>query len=112
MSPMSHIKMKTTLKPSAELRRKFSIICGEKTTTQQAILTEPVTPLIVGKSRVIELEDVISSTSASVLRGSKYYELSPVRLDFHEKDFSVGMKSCIDSSPLKQLGKATTRIYS
>lgn len=31
-SPSSHIMMKTTERPSAELRFQFSMICGEKTT--------------------------------------------------------------------------------
>ena len=31
---------KTRERPSAEERRKFSIICGEKTTTQQAMEIE------------------------------------------------------------------------
>lgn len=34
-SPSSHIAMKTTDSPSAELRFQFSSICGEKTTTMR-----------------------------------------------------------------------------
>ena len=36
-SPRSQTTMKMSERPSAEWRRKFSIIWGEKTTTQQAI---------------------------------------------------------------------------
>ena len=42
--------------PSAELRRKFSIICGEKTTTQQAMLIEPQIPLIASMSKSYPLD--------------------------------------------------------
>jgi hypothetical protein len=34
-SPRSHITMKTTDRPSAELLFQFSMICGEKTTVAQ-----------------------------------------------------------------------------
>lgn len=37
ISPASHIMMNSIERPSALLRRKFSIICGEKTTTQHAV---------------------------------------------------------------------------
>lgn len=43
--------MKTTDSPSAEPRRKFSMICGEKTTTQHAIEMEPQMPLRASMSR-------------------------------------------------------------
>ena len=43
--------MKMIDKPSAEPRRKFSIICGEKTTIQQAIEIEPAMPDIASTSR-------------------------------------------------------------
>jgi hypothetical protein len=43
----------STLNPSAELRRKFSMICGEKTTTQQAMLIEPQMPLMAAMSSMI-----------------------------------------------------------
>lgn len=36
-SPASQTMMKSRERPSAEPRRKFSITCGENTTTQQAI---------------------------------------------------------------------------
>lgn len=36
-SPVSQMMMNWMDKPSAEERRKFSMICGEKTTTQHAI---------------------------------------------------------------------------
>ena len=39
-SPRSQTMMKTMERPSAEERRMFSIIWGEKTTTQQAIEIE------------------------------------------------------------------------
>lgn len=51
-SPSSQTTMKTTDSPSAEPRRKFSMICGEKTTTQQAIEMEPVMPLTASMSRL------------------------------------------------------------
>jgi len=38
-------------RPSAEDRRKFSMICGEKTTTQQAIDMDPQIPEIASTSR-------------------------------------------------------------
>lgn len=34
--------MNSTLRPSALLRRKFSMICGENTTTQQAVVVRSV----------------------------------------------------------------------
>ena len=37
MSPMSQTTMNCRDRPSAELRRKFSMICGENTTTQAAM---------------------------------------------------------------------------
>lgn len=40
MSPKSQIMMKAMERPSVEERRVFSIICGEKTTTQQAMEME------------------------------------------------------------------------
>jgi len=43
-SPTSQMTMKVIDRPSAEERRKFSMICGEKTTTQQAIEIEPQIP--------------------------------------------------------------------
>ena len=45
MSPRSQMIMKVRESPSADERRKFSIICGEKTTTQQAMDMEPHMPL-------------------------------------------------------------------
>jgi hypothetical protein len=36
-SPASQTMMNCSERPSEEPRRKFSMICGEKTTTQQAI---------------------------------------------------------------------------
>lgn len=42
--------MKAMERPSAELLLKFSMICGENTTTQQAIDIEPAMPLIASKS--------------------------------------------------------------
>ena len=36
-SPSSHMMINSMLRPSALLRRKFSNICGEKTTTQHAV---------------------------------------------------------------------------
>lgn len=44
--------MKATERPSADLLRKFSIICGEKTTTQQAMEMEPARPDSASMSRV------------------------------------------------------------
>jgi hypothetical protein len=35
-SPANHTTRNKSDKPSADPRRKFSMICGEKTTTQQA----------------------------------------------------------------------------
>ena len=52
-SPASQMTMKTILKPSAELRLKFSTIWGEKTTTQQAILMLPQMPLRASMSACI-----------------------------------------------------------
>lgn len=51
MSPASHMMINAIDKPSAELLLKFSMICGEKTTTQQAIETEPAMPLMASRSR-------------------------------------------------------------
>lgn len=42
---MSHVTRNTTLNPSADPLRKFSMICGEKTTIQQAMEMEPHIPL-------------------------------------------------------------------
>lgn len=39
-SPSSQTMTNCSDRPSADPRRKFSIICGEKTTTQQAIEME------------------------------------------------------------------------
>lgn len=39
-SPASQMIRNSNERPSAEPRRKFSIICGEKTTTQQAMEIE------------------------------------------------------------------------
>ena len=44
-SPSSHTIRNARERPSAEERRKFSMICGEKTTTQHAIEMEPKMPL-------------------------------------------------------------------
>lgn len=51
-SPRSQTIMKMSERPSAEERRKFSTIWGLKTTTQQAIDTEPHIPLTASKSRL------------------------------------------------------------
>jgi hypothetical protein len=51
-SPASQMTRNTTDSPSAEPRRKFSMICGEKTTTQQAIDTDPRMPLMASMSRL------------------------------------------------------------
>lgn len=45
-SPTSQMTMKAIESPSAELRRKFSTICGVKTTTQHAMEIEPQIPLM------------------------------------------------------------------
>ncbi len=53
-SPASQTMMNWSDKPSALLRRKFSMICGEKTTTQQAMemdLVEAVRKGITKKSK-------------------------------------------------------------
>jgi hypothetical protein len=47
MSPASHITKNDKDRPSPDRRRKFSIICGEKTTSQHAIEMLPVIPDIV-----------------------------------------------------------------
>jgi hypothetical protein len=46
-SPASHITRKDSDNPSPERLRKFSIICGEKTTSQHAMDMLPVIPDIV-----------------------------------------------------------------
>src|SRR5271155_160361 len=46
-SPASHITRNERDNPSPDRRRKFSMICGEKTTSQQAIEILPVMPEIV-----------------------------------------------------------------
>lgn len=43
-SPASQMIRKSSDSPSAEPRRKFSMICGEKTTTQHAIEIELIAP--------------------------------------------------------------------
>lgn len=48
--------MKVTERPSADERRKFSMICGEKTTTQQAMEIEPLMPLRASMSTAKPLE--------------------------------------------------------
>lgn len=48
-------------RPSAELLLKFSIIWGEKTTTQHAIDIEPVMPLSAAMSTWIMTEDRITT---------------------------------------------------
>jgi hypothetical protein len=47
ISPASHITRKDKDKPSPERRRKFSMIWGEKTTSQQAMEILPVMPEMV-----------------------------------------------------------------
>lgn len=49
--------MKTTERPSADLRRKFSMIWGEKTTTQQAMDIEPQIPDKASRS-MLTLDDI------------------------------------------------------
>ena len=73
-SPANHTTMNTIERPSADCRRKFSTICGEKTTTQQAIeidlslisqktlaqwhgsVAYPQMPLRASMSRVVDCE--------------------------------------------------------
>jgi len=43
--------MNCSERPSALLRRKFSTICGEKTTTQQAMEMDPQMPEMASTSR-------------------------------------------------------------
>jgi len=52
ISPADQITRNSVDIASVELRLKFSIICGEKTTIQQAIDIDPATPLIAAKSKV------------------------------------------------------------
>jgi len=61
--------MKAIDKPSAELRLKFSMICGEKTTTQHAIDIEPAMPLMASKSRwtILASTDTSCYISSDVL---------------------------------------------
>jgi len=51
ISPADQITRNRVDIASVELRLKFSMICGEKTTIQQAIDIDPATPLIVAKSK-------------------------------------------------------------
>lgn len=52
-SPASQMMMNSTERPSAELRLKFSMICGENTTIQHAMEIDPQMPEMASMSMLL-----------------------------------------------------------